>query len=106
MVPMFLIGINIGKNNHVASKLNDSEKAVFFHNTSVVEMPCIQSLPILSLLKLVCKQPDTTGFLSIYSSLERGPSAFHYNPIQMSGVREKKSTGVKTISSTPSLSPI
>ena len=49
---MFFVGIDIGKNNHVASMMDDTGKVVFkafsFPNTSDWGMPCFSN-PLLIL---------------------------------------------------------
>lgn len=107
---MFFVGIDIGKNNHVASMMDETGKVLFkafsFPNTSDGGEPCFPNLllilPAPPTLKSVWKLPATIGFLFTLFFLKRrslSMSSIQFKP--MAGVKGPKSANAKTISSVP-----
>lgn len=108
---MLFVGIDIGKNNHVASMMDESGKVVFkafsFPNIWDGAMPCFPNLPLilpnLPTLKSGWRLPATTGFLFIRFFLKRASYSMSSIPFKLTaGIGDQKYGNVKTISSIPS----
>ena len=106
---MFFVGIDIGKNNHVASMMDDSGKVVFkafsFPNTSDGGHALFSKLTSYSsstdALKSVWKLPDTTGSPFTLSSLRK--VSFSMLSIQTDGwrrgmeIRRRKNDSIDSV---------